>query len=312
MSHTIEYNRQFIRSELGITPCWLCGDSNVTEMHWTGGRYVERRTRDWCVFCNLLGVTEDDIMGKLHSFCGGPYQEHWTRGGKYLDDTAILRWGKSGCQSAASIEDVLNANNITGVQCYISVWTGALGNRQELSSRIETTKDLDEWITRVKQYIAENPDMSVYPIISFPRDSFTRPSTKPKDASPDDKVILKHGRDGYVVKAVISDGRAGSLYFDRDPRLAAVMKRNEAEAIIRGWRRSGLRAVSATVKDKPNNVVIRFGPETDIAGNYYVSSSGRGFRYTSDAKYAKRFADKSAANRVVNRLTKYSPEILEV
>ena len=60
MSYSIEYNRQFIKTENGYTPCWLVGDNNVTE----GFGRNERRVRNWSVFMNLLDVTEDELVEK--------------------------------------------------------------------------------------------------------------------------------------------------------------------------------------------------------------------------------------------------------
>ena len=60
MSYSIEYNRQFIKTENGYTPCWLVGDNNVTE----GFGRNERRVRNWSVFMNLLDVSEDELVEK--------------------------------------------------------------------------------------------------------------------------------------------------------------------------------------------------------------------------------------------------------
>lgn len=308
MSYTIEYSNQFIRSELGITPCWLCGDNNVTEYHWVGGRRVERCTRDWCVFCNMLAASEDEIMTKLKSFCGGPYQEHWKRGGKYLDDAAILRWGKNGCGNAVPIEEVLYANHINSVRCYLSVWTKDLSNTTELAVSVSTTKELDDWILAVRQYVSEHPEDHIYPAIDFPRDGFVRARPEDKEKSGDDLVILKHGKD-YVTAIEKRDGKVSGISYCRDPKQAKVMTRSEAFQIAGGCFRN-LRIVSAAIKDKPYNVVIRFGAGAGVAGNYFVSSSSRGFKHTWDVRYAKHFPDEAAAKRVLTRFASYAPEIV--
>ncbi len=310
MSYTIEYSNQFIKSELGITPCWLCGDNNVTENHWAGGRYVERRVRDWSVFCNLLAVTEDELMDKLNSFCGGPYQEHWKRGGKYLDDAAILRWGRNGCSAAVPIEDILSLNHMSSVHCYLSVWSKDLSNTTQLSAYVSTTEELDNWITDARQYIACHPEDHVYPIIEFPRDGFVRVRPESKAKSEDDLVILKKGN-AYVTVIEKKDGHITGITYDRDPKRAMVIKRSEAVQAVRSCFR-GLRIVSADIKNKPYDVVVRFGAGYGVAGNYYVSSSRKGFKHTWSLQYAKRFPDESAAKHVLTRFSSYEPKIVKL
>lgn len=309
MSYTIEYDHQFIKSELGITPCWLCGDNNVTEYVWRGGRRVERRVRDWSVFCNLLAVTEETIMEELKSFYGGPYQEHWKRNGKYLDDAAILRWGKKGCESAVPIEDVLTLNHMRDVRCYISVWTKDPSNSTTLYTYVSSTKELDDWIGKVKQYISDHPELHIYPIVEFPRDGFVRANPAPKKASGDDLVILKRGRNYYVTDFKEQYGRITGITSAADPKQAMVMKRSEAVRVVAEKGRS-YHIVSASVKDKPYNVGIQFGSDSKLPGAYFVCTTKRGFKYCSDPQYAKHFSDETAAKRTMKRLEQHSPQIV--
>ena len=100
MSYTIEYAKLFLRSDSGYTPCWECGSNNVYESD-------RRRAREWCVWQNLLGVTPEEIMNEGLGMCNGGY--HWQKGGKWLDDTALMHIShsksKSSCDHAACYSD---------------------------------------------------------------------------------------------------------------------------------------------------------------------------------------------------------------
>lgn len=156
MSYTIEYAKLFLRSDSGYTPCWECGSNNVYESD-------RRRAREWCVWQNLLGVTPEEIMNEGLGMCNGGY--HWQKGGKWLDDTALMRWIELGIAKAVTIEDVLEANPaLSSIYCRASVWEG-YQNRSECERYLRSTADFDQWIGDVNALKA--PDIAVYPIISL-------------------------------------------------------------------------------------------------------------------------------------------------
>ena len=95
MSYTIEYDKIFLKSGAGYTPLWLAGDSNCYE----GSGRNQRRVRDWSVFMSQLGVTEEKLMERIQPLLGGPYQEHWQRRGKWVDDKGLVTWVKNGCKN---------------------------------------------------------------------------------------------------------------------------------------------------------------------------------------------------------------------
>lgn len=165
MSYAIEYARQFIRSEEGITPCWLVGDNNVTEGQ---GRY-ERRVRSWSCFYNLVGTSEEEMIKRIQPCLGG-FQEHWQRNGKWVDDKRLIRWVKSGVRSAASIEDILQRNPgcCGSVRCYVHVWHG-FDHTTMLETCVVTTDGFDAWIHRYRDLkaILSGEKIDIYPCVDF-------------------------------------------------------------------------------------------------------------------------------------------------
>ena len=115
MSYTIEYDKIFLKSGAGYTPLWLAGDSNCYE----GSGRNQRRVRDWSVFMSQLGVTEEKLMERIQPLLGGPYQEHWQRRGKWVDDKGLVTWVKNGCKNAVSIEQLIEANRFGAIKCCV-------------------------------------------------------------------------------------------------------------------------------------------------------------------------------------------------
>ena len=86
MSYSICYQRQFIKSGLGITPCFETAESNV----WCGAGRYQKRPRSWSIFLNQLAVSEDALMAEAKKYLGS--NEHWrTASGKWVDDAAFIR-----------------------------------------------------------------------------------------------------------------------------------------------------------------------------------------------------------------------------
>lgn len=194
MSHTIEFARQFIRSDEGITPCWLVGDNNLTENR---GRY-ERVVRQWSCFHNFVGAAEKDIMDAAQSLLGG-YQHHWKRNGKWVDDKALTNWIRSGIRSAASVEDILrwNPECCGNIHCRIHVWRG-FNHTVEEDTYVSTTAELDDWIHRyqaLKEQLNQT-QTSVYPCIDFGIEKVRSPLS----ASDGDMFYFRMNRRLYLTK----------------------------------------------------------------------------------------------------------------
>lgn len=291
MSYCIEFNRQVIRSGLGYTPCWLSGDNNVRET--SNGRVA----RNWSIFVNLLAVSEEDIIKKVESFMDGS-NEHWMRRGKWMDDAGILRWAKTGCKKAATVEEILKANpGLISIGCRLSVWE-KFEHHFELCTSVSSTRGFDEWIVSAKKRIAElsGKGCSVFPIVDFGKEDLRHPQK-----ATGREVLLK-SRGKYLCE-VRDDGAA----WNTDPRKAMVLSEEEAEEIIRRYghypmmRKASM--VSAKVKEEPFDAVVSIYRGSDIMG-YIYSVSSHGLKRVSTIDNAKRYKNAAAAKAAADRLRK--------
>lgn len=296
MSYTIEYNRQFIRSKSGITPVWLCGDSNV----WEGPQQHMRRCRSWSCFGNLLGASESELMEFAKSLTGGQFQVHWKKNGKYLDDAALLRWMGNGIKTAAALEDILAINYMRHINCHLSVWGEGLKNTRELEKYCGTTAELDEWIVDAKARIAElraEGRTSVYPIIDFGREDIKHPMQQKRLPG---RIILKK-RGKYLGYG--DDGYLNTFY--TDIRKAAVFTKEKWEEMqkdphVDSWVKQAI-PVDAAIKEFPYDAVIRFkdGPRE---GKFVSKRTPKrlGIAYSIDS--AKHYPNKKAAERAMAKM----------
>ena len=257
MSYAIEYKRQFIRSAEGLTPCWLAGDNNVYE----GTGRDERRVREWCCFHNLVGVTEQDILDSVQSSLGG-YGQHWMRNGKWVNDTGLIRWIKSGCRAASTIEDILSENpHLHDIHCYVSVWENHI-NRRELDYYVSSSAEFDRWICLYRKLHREltAKGCSVYPVIFLgPESRYRQPDTS-KNLS--EKYILK--RKGLYLTEVMENSSSWS----NDIQQAAILTGGDVvrlRAEYYGLRDA--RAIHAEAKERVCNFVIMF-EDGQYSGQY--------------------------------------------
>lgn len=304
MSYTIEYDRQFVESNLGITPCWCAGENNVT----TGQGRHERRVRDWGVFYNLLGATEEQIIEAVQPSLGG-YNEHWRKNGKWVDDAGLLRWIHNGCKNAASIEDILAANNRSGVPVKLSVWTSGLENSHELERLVTTTEEFDAWIGEAKSRIEEirAEKGSAYPIVAFWSDTISHP--KPVSAKHPEYVLLKHGK-RYMYEC----NERGSSW-TTDATKAMVFSYDDAKTLQKEQRYGHIAEailVNAAIKDEPFDCVLRFADGR--REGYYVQNVTKGnMNITLSAKYAKHYRNYKTAEEARKKLQlRYSGGTLEI
>lgn len=179
MSYTIEYNRIFLSCNHGVVPCWLSGDNNVTT---TSAAGRERRVRSWTVFggMKLLGASQEDMMEYIKPVLGLGYNDHWKRGGTWVDDKALVTWVRMGCNRARSIESVLRKNGYTRVKAFATVWKSEtpLDEKVEIAQWLATTQDLDAWIDAVKDFAKEHPEYVVEPVIAWATENILCPAQK--------------------------------------------------------------------------------------------------------------------------------------
>lgn len=286
MSYTIEYDRQFIKSKLGITPVWLSGDNNVT----TGYGRHQRRVRNWVVFMGKLAVTKEDLLAAVENLKGG-YQEHWRKGGKWVDDAGLTRWVENGCKAAASIEDIIGRNYLSWVNCSLLDYSGGGFGKTTHEEKVKTTDAFDAWIQEVKPLIAAG---KIYPIISFNcGEPIKHPSTKTQDN--DEKVIFKW-EDSYLVSFDEEEGRTKWIPKPKKGEVI-VFSRKEAESLsAKVHIPLSAKIVSAKTLENPCNIVLMVSGR-GISGHYVVSISGHTFRHSGSLSVAKRYSTLASARK---------------
>ena len=298
MRYTIEYDKQFIKSGSGFTPCWLAGDNNVWEPTFKG---KERRARSWSVFWNLLGVSEQDILDEVKATLGG-YNQHWQKNGKWVDDEGLIRWIRNGCKNAATIEDILAANRRRAVRCYISSWEGH-DSSTLLDEWISTTEQLDKWITVFKKVRAglAAKGTSCYPVIAFDEEKLVHP--RAATAKMPEKVLLRRGSGRstcYLSK--YESGRGHEWAYDI--KKAMVLDYEEAEKLkkedLSDWMRKAT-IVSADAKDAPYNAVIQF-TDGSRAGSYVLKRTKNRLYTTSFVNRAHHYRDEASAKAALKKL----------
>ena len=298
MSYTIEYARQFIRSEAGITPCWLAGDNNVTEGR---GRY-ERRVRNWSCFNNFIGVTEKEIMNTVQSWLGG-YQEHWKRNGKWVDDKGLINWVKSGIRSAATVEDILRRNPecCGSIRCCVHMWQGFKHTIEE-RSYVRTTTEFDDWIQRYRILKAklEKNQIKVYPHVDFGTEKIRAPLA----ASGSDKFYFQK-KWRYLTRLSEYETCWG-----KDTDSALTFSYDEALDILRT--RSHFVAGASLVKvpkTQSPKVIIQITQGAGT-GNYIYQITPKRL-FTSGMTSAYRYSSPKAAQLALERIFKRYPSITD-
>lgn len=294
MSYTIEYDRQFIRSNTGFTPLWLAGDNNV---------YVSerKRAREWCVFGNLLGVSEQEMLAFIEPMLGG-YNQHWMKNGKWVTDDGLKRWIQNGCKSAATIEEVLKANRMRCLRCSLHVYPkkdathDGFTCEEHLKVGVSTTEEFDQWIANAKTAISgfKAQGATVYPYVQI---YYAEKLNHPGKQTDAERVLVKQKR-MYLVEPPTPSGSNWSS----DIRKAWVFTREEADRMKADAGPYGYIAeaklIDASAKDRPFNAVIRFadGPN---AGMYVQQFTGRRARLAYNIEYAHHYPDTKAAERAM-------------
>ena len=159
MSYTIVYDRQVIKTPTGYSLVVLDGDNNVWETN-------RRRARDW--ECWLLNKSEAEFDAFFNGMTGGKYQEHFKYNGKWVDDSALLRWYKNGLKNARTIEDF--SEFVGSVHCSLIIYSEELNRKEELSRYIRTTEKFVEWISEVEKRKQSAKTERIYTVIRFNKD----------------------------------------------------------------------------------------------------------------------------------------------
>lgn len=306
MSYEIMYNWQFLRSAEGISPVILTGSNNVTTTHWSpSGRSVERCAREWWCLFNQVGMSEDEFFGQIKAMTGKPFQEHWKKGGKWVDDAALVRWAKKAVEEAASIEDILLLNRPSSlcVEGYVSVWPkkGEDGWSKKFVSRsIRTTEELDDWIRDARTVMekARDEGRDVFPIIRFSREEFIHYKPLPE------KIILKRGK-AYIKNIELKNGFVHGVSFTPYAKEAEVFARDEYFDMLRHNNCAMLcdvRPFSAEVAQYPYDAAIMI-TRLDTGKHEFVSKLGKAKLFvTGSLAAAQRFKNLHTAQKTAQKL----------
>lgn len=237
MSYTIVYDRQFIKLEDGrIIPMILCGSNNCWEKTWNG---KERRERYWTSYWEqtVPAFNPEELIKQVEGYCnGGEYQEHFMRGGKWVDDAAFLRFFQNGIKQAKTMKELVDERiHTAAVKAYLSIWTKkpdkkdwdqekTTENDKRLRSDEELVAFLNEADERLKR---KSADETVYVCLKYynndplPKPKCTR---KPKARLTGEYYVVVFGAGSYVTKIT-------KRYLHHSPYISAAKQfRSEQEA----------------------------------------------------------------------------------
>lgn len=295
MGYGIMYNSVFIKSNEGITPVVLYGESNVYDVVTHGQR--ARRFRSWSCFQGLIGSSVDELM-KTAAFLveKNPCQEHWKANGKWVDDAGIVQWIQNGVKRAATLENILNHNGHPNVTCFVSCWDNGNYYRREMYI-ISTTEELDAWIHCAREVMqdAEQNRYSAQPVIEF----LTENVKKPRAIRPDENKIVLIKKNGVYLSKINND----SLMWDRRIKNAMNFTQKQAMEIIAKYLQTGM-AILVDAKNQryPYDTIIAV---RDTLGgiSYVVAASVCAVKTSDSIENAKRYRDKTAAEEALKRVS---------
>lgn len=302
MGYTICYDRRFIKSASGITPLWLAGSSNVYDpLTDRRGRCYERRARSWGPLFNLAGVSPELLLEKARSYVPSTYQEHFEYHGKWVDDAAFLRFFENGIKSACTIEDLLEAVGWKSFRFKLSVWPGdnSAMCKDELSEDIKSTQDLDAWIKKANERMANRKEKEDVFIVADLRT--VEPIRMASQPAVSGKVIAKVGRSDYI-----SAADPITFSYCGDPDKALVFDSIEAaRAALPDWaiRVNGIRFVKAesVLARRAWKYAVRVASGYH-KGLYVMKGIANGVRYTTQARDCRKFPTLKAAEKYTAQL----------
>lgn len=334
MGYEIMYKKVFLKAtdEMGVdlyTPVCLIGPNNVTQRHWTGNHYSERRCRDWNLMFNALALNKEELYDKFaHMMQPNRADcEMWKNGSRWVYGKDIRRWLDSGIASAVTIEDLLKANYRTGYRtgfpCQVVYYKGTedvqLTAVPECTVIVRDTKAFLDWAKKAKtkeKELKETYKTDVFFCIDLMSEDIQVPSNKKRRSS--EKVLMKDGAK-YIenLEYEIREGKEipHGISFTSDVKDAKVFTFEEASKVHRDFSMvfssfKRVKLVSANVKSKPFDAIIAF---EDVDGTEkFVAKSTRSRLFVAlDEDSAKRYADKASAQKVCTALNekKYSRSV---
>jgi len=296
LSYDICYDRCFIRSGMGITPMWLVGSNNCTESIWgLDGKCHERRERHWSPLCNMAGVSEEELMEKAYSYVPTTYNQHFMRGGKWVDDAGWIRFVENGIKNAVSIEDVLKYTHRSKMMCRLHTWVGD-DSRYWLETYVSTTAEYDEWLRKAKELKeSRNDEWGPWFCVDM---GMREPIKIPAKKNLSGKVVAKYKNDyicsvdchGIVRSPLIEN----AIIFDSLEKAKEVCEKQTV------WQITYVDG-SAIEKRKEWKWAIKATTGT-YQGMYVERRTAHKVRMDYSSKYAKRFPTKAAAEKYIAEL----------
>lgn len=203
MSYEIVYNRHFLKIDGKIIPLTLHGSNNCYMVAYNGR---EKRERYWSALYlgenTMIAQTENDIMERINSYCGGDYQEHFKRNGKWIDDKGLINFFKNGIKNAKTIEELKEKYYFSGLCGYFSIWN-KMDCKIENRVNIYSSDELREYLIKAQKRLEnKTDDEKIYINLEYygeklePREKKVR---KPKERLKD-YYVIKLDNIGYVTK----------------------------------------------------------------------------------------------------------------
>ena len=134
---TVEIQTVWLRSSLGYTPILLTDRTESLLKSKTNPRY-------WRLFMRTRGVSKRELIQSASTMVWGNLVVYWRRHLRPLNEADMFEWINNGVKISAPLEDVLSNN--PGVECIVG------DTNLCLSSSIQSTKELDDWILASKAY----------------------------------------------------------------------------------------------------------------------------------------------------------------
>ncbi len=289
MAHTIEYKRQFIKSSTGITPLWLCGDSNTYE----SSRGNARRVRNWECFLNLFDVSEEEIIKRIQPLLNQG-NEHWKRNGKWVDDDALCRWVRDGCKNAATVDELTVCP-----ECSVYTCDTQNGASNELFEVIHSSFEFDKWVEQAKTIMDDVRKLDggyARAQIILPEDLYIQRHFEPMDT-----VLVKCRNEARFEDEYISDiSKYGNITLSSDIKDAWIFTFEDAVALLKGrsWGQKAKLIPSERMFISKDFVIQLL----DSRGNiYYFAKKGRTAHYYKAMIYAKYFQTVNEAQKEVEK-----------
>ena len=300
MSYEILYGRQFIDLENGTyVPLILSGSNNCSMFH--NGREIAER--HWWPIGNLVGKTEEELLQWMDDRIDkdNPGHEWFMQNGKWLFDSSMPKWFKSGVKSALTIEDIKKRLPEQSLYCFVSVYdndkhySNVGYNTHENKKFVCTTEELLQWIDEYNaRVISKKEHESIYPHISFSGIKPLGLGIKNDVAGP---VICKIGT-RYLIEY---DAEKRTYSYGPDISKAIVFESSEA---FKNKTMGLIRKYQLIKAARPKKEFVIKVSDGSYCGRYVEKQSRSRLHFASRPETAKGFASEKAASKYIEESLK--------